>query len=68
MSGVVNGLNAKYNKLVDELFEEVLCDKCMKTIKMGNVDGKLVNTLNNETLFLCKKCNKDVRLLIKNSN
>ncbi|VVB75863.1 Uncharacterised protein [Candidatus Tiddalikarchaeum anstoanum] len=67
MTENLKSLNTKYNEMVDELFEELLCDKCMKTIKVGNADGKLVNMLNNETLFLCKKCNEEVRNLIKKS-
>lgn len=57
MSGVISSLNTKYNEMIEELFEEVLCDKCRKTVKIGNIQGKLVNTLNNQELLLCKDCN-----------
>ena len=57
MVDTINQINNKYNELVEELFEEVLCDNCRKTIKIGNIDGKLTKILDNETLFLCKECN-----------
>jgi RNase P subunit RPR2 len=65
MSEIINSLNTKYNNMIEELFEEVLCDKCRKTVKLGNIQGKLVNTLNNETLFLCKECNDKITTQIK---
>ena len=52
----INELNKKYNKLVDELFEKILCDKCMKEIKIGQVEGEL--TIKNKKLMLCKKMHK----------
>ena len=65
MTEVINNLNEKYNELVEELFEEVLCDKCRRSIRIGNMDGKLVNMLNQDTLFLCKECNKEIMKQIK---
>jgi RNase P subunit RPR2 len=65
MNEVLNGLAEKYNILASELYEEVLCDKCMRSIKVGNAESKLVNLLNNEIMFLCKKCNEEVRNSIK---
>ncbi|MBN1923641.1 MAG: hypothetical protein JW791_02685 [Nanoarchaeota archaeon] len=65
MSENINSLNYKYDKLIEELYEEVLCDKCRRTIKLGNIEGKITNVLNNETLFLCKECNNKLIKEIK---
>ncbi len=65
MSENLNTLNHKYDKLIEELYEEVLCDKCRRSIKIGNVEGKLTNMINNDTLFLCKECNNNITKEIK---
>ena len=65
MTDVINSINHKYNKLIEELYEEILCDNCRRTIKIGNIHGKIVNAMNNETLFLCKECNDKIITQIK---
>lgn len=65
MSNVINNLNNKYNKLIEDLFEEVLCDKCRKTVKLGNIEGKLINAFHKETLLLCKECHNEITKQIK---
>ena len=65
MTDVIGSLNTKYNKLIEELYEEVLCDNCRRTIRVGNVQGKIVNAIDNETLFLCKDCNDKIIKQIK---
>ncbi|PIU61275.1 hypothetical protein COX58_00920 [archaeon CG_4_10_14_0_2_um_filter_Archaea_38_6] len=53
-------LNCKYDELINELFEEVLCDNCRRTIKLGNAEAKIINLVNNNTLFLCRDCNDKI--------
>lgn len=61
----IKALNKMFNHLAEELFEEVLCDKCRRSIKLGMVKGKIVDIINNETLFLCPKCTEKIREEIK---
>ena len=56
----INELNKKYNKLVDELFEKVLCDRCMKEIKMGQVEAEFI-IHKNEKMMLCNKCAEEIK-------
>ncbi len=56
----IKELNQEYNEKLNELFEKILCDKCMKEIKIGEVEGKLI--LNEENkMMLCKKCTEELK-------
>ena len=62
----IEEINSRFNHMVDELFEKVLCDKCMKEIKIGQVDGEII-LKNSEKIMLCKKCTEEIKKLFSQS-
>jgi len=68
MSENLEYLNNKFNNLIEELFEEILCDSCKSPIIIGNASAKVTDLINSDTLFLCKSCHDKIKQEIKKNH